>query len=180
MKKYIPLIFILLFPYVPILILFGGGPVELLLIGTAVMFLLALIASVICLVCAIRNKWPAEHLALANMIIKILHIPAYLFTFVVGVFGLISVKFIAITLFMFLFDCVIIGLSGMVALSGVIRARAEQKISTGHMVLFGISSFMFCIDVISAIILYITMKKANRPILQEDAPAVPDSDDSIV
>ncbi len=160
MKKYILVVFIMLFPYFSLILMFNGVVFD--NIHECIVIIFALIASIVYLICAIRNKWQAKSLALANMIVKLVHIPAYILTFLIGSSGLIFIKLIAITLLMFLFDCITISLSGIIALSAGVRARTENKISTVYMVIFCISSFVFCIDVISAVVLYIKLKRLTK------------------
>lgn len=162
MKKYIFLISVLLFPYMSMALLVSGISFDKVLLGISVMFLLGFMTSIINLICAIRNKWNAEHLALENMIIKLVQIPAYVIIFVIGLSGVVFIQFIAVSLILFLFDCITILFSGLVALSAVIRAKAEGKIDRICTVIFIISSFVFCIDVIFAVVLYILIKMKNK------------------
>lgn len=162
MKKYIFLTFIILFPYIPIILSVAGVNPDYIFICIAVMFLLSAISSIAYLVCAIRNKWNAIHLSLLNMIVKLVHIPAFVMYFIMGLSGLLFVHFLAITIIVFLFDCIVISFSGAVALSAVLRTKDENKISIGYAVFFAISGFVFCADVITAVILYVIAKKSDR------------------
>lgn len=102
-----------------------------------------------------RKQWTARELALANMLIKLIHIPSYVIWFILG---------IALILFMgpvwaFLMDAMTIALSGLVGLAAVLRCRAEGRLTTKAAILNGILQFVFCADVFSSVWVY---RKSRR------------------
>lgn len=97
-----------------------------------------------------RNHWTAKELALANMLIKLVQIPAYVIWFAV-----------AVVLFLFMgalialvMDGMAIILSGLVGLAAVLRCRKEGQLAGEKALLHGILQFVFCADVVSAVLVY--------------------------
>lgn len=156
MKKYLSLFFVVIFPYIPVILsTINGLPFRFTLWSSVVLYFIAFAASMANLFLSVYKSRDFRELALFNMIIKLLHIPAYLILFFIGFAGLLSIKFVAITLIVFLYDCCVMLLSGLVGISAALRAKAEGRINTGWTVFFCISSFVFCIDVILAVVLFI-------------------------
>lgn len=162
MKRIIPLVLVLIFPYVPIVLIGNNVNMGITFFATLGAFILAMITSIVSFALALWNKWDSKPLALAAMLIKLLQIPAYLMVFMMGLAGMLFVRFIAVTVITFLFDCVLIFMSGLVSLSAVIGARREGRIGTGAAVGIGITSFVFCIDVIMSVVLYVKIRIAAK------------------
>ena len=57
------------------------------------------------------------------------------------------------------FDCLGVLLTGLLAIAGVVRAYKEGRIKKSTAIWCCIGSFVFCIDVIIAIVLYRKVKK---------------------
>lgn len=168
MKKIIPLIFVLIFPYVPIVLIANGVDIAITLFATLSAFTLAILVSIVSFALSLWKKWDSKHIALASMLIKLLQTPAYILLFAFGLAGMLFVHFIAMTVIVFLFDCMLISMSGLVSLSAVIRARNEGRIGKGASVVFGIVSFVFCIDVIISVVLYIKIRTAEKKQIQAE------------
>jgi len=158
MKRYLFMAFVVLFAYVPFLFAFCNQNIRMILFVGILLFLLALTAVLVNVVLTIKNRQQAKSLALTGMLIKLLHVPAYVCLFIIGMGGAMLVKFLPVTFAIFLFDCVLIFFSGMIMLSAVICAVKEKKLEAGQALFFGITSFIFCIDVISVILLYCNIK----------------------
>ena len=105
-----------------------------------------------------RKHWTARELALANMLIKLIHIPSYMFWFI---FGIAMILFMG-PVWAFLMDAMTIALSGLAGLAAVLRCRAEGRLTTGAAVVSGILQFVFCADVFSAIWVYIKSRKEKE------------------
>lgn len=102
-----------------------------------------------------RERWTARGLALANMLIKLVQIPAYVIWFVVGVaFFLFMGPLIA-----FVMDAMAISLSGLVGLAAVLRCREEGFLEREKGFPHNILQFVFCADVVSAVLVY---RKSRR------------------
>lgn len=107
-----------------------------------------------------RSCWTGRELALANMLVKLLQIPAYGLWFAVG---------LAMFLFMgpvlaFLMDVLAILLTGLVGLAAVLRCRKEEKLGRKAAVIHGILQFVFCADVFSAVWVYIKSRKEKESV----------------
>lgn len=61
--------------------------------------------------------------------------------------------------FFVLFDCITIFLTGLVGLTANLRVYKERKCSGSFAALNSVCQFVFCIDVISAVIVYICSRK---------------------
>lgn len=61
--------------------------------------------------------------------------------------------------FFVLFDCITIFLTGLVGLTANLRVYKERKCSGSFAALNSVCQFIFCIDVISAVVVYICSRK---------------------
>ena len=112
---------------------------------------------------AAKGKYKAVSLARMNMIIKLVHIPAYLLHFAIGIMGLLLGIFgFGFIFWAILIDLLTIGLSGMNGISACISARKEGLLSKGMTVLFAITNFIYCVDVLCAILIYDKLKKSKE------------------
>ena len=92
-------------------------------------------------------------------LIKLVQIPAYLAIFVLGVLFFLTIFTYAFSVFFVLFDCITIFLTGLVGLTANLRLYKERKCSGSFAALNSVCQFVFCIDVISAVIVYICSRK---------------------
>lgn len=116
--------------------------------------------------CMCKEEDSYYHLAFWNMLIKLIHIPFYLGVFLLGVlfllvavvpiFTLLSPILILILIFVDVFLMITSSLYGVNAL---IRASMKQVVSKKYMIINIILQFLFIADVISAIVLYIKVRK---------------------
>lgn len=168
---YIP-IAILPYPLVAVLItLFSGwlpdAPEGTVLLGAllvtliviyGISFLVSLIVSGYNLVSG-RNP---EAILRITMIIKLIHIPAYIAIFVVGLASLITIFTAGISIVLWLLDVFTIIISGTIGLSGIIRALREHRLTGKEALIHGLLQFVFCADVISSIIAYRTVARSGK------------------
>lgn len=105
-----------------------------------------------------KGELETHSIALANMVVKLLQIPAYALWFVMGaamfLFGFFMVSFIV--------DVLTIALSGLVGLGAVLRCKKEGLLNGKQALVYGILQFVFCADVFSAIILYRKTKEVSQ------------------
>lgn len=123
--------------------------------------LIALISAVCLCISNLVRKGDALELARTNMIIKLVQIPAYFLIFVIGFICMITIFTIGISLVLMLLDCASILFSGLVGVSAVKRCHGDNILSTNETVLHGILQFLFCADIVSAIIVYRKAKAAG-------------------
>lgn len=147
-----------LFPYAVVVVFrlgdgFGVLPVVL---GVGVLCAVAF------LVLSRRQEWPARDTALAALSVKLLQIPAYALFFLLGLSGMVMIQFLAVTLIIWILDLITIALSGLLGLAAVLRCKKENILTGKQAVIYGVLQFVFCVDVISAVLLYRKTRGAAR------------------
>jgi hypothetical protein len=168
-RLYLPLLSVILFPYIILLALFcffNNNIMETLFNNNGIYLLsLLIILYIISLICSIsvfiKNilfKQSSQILLRMNMIIKLIHIPAYVIIFFIGLIFLGTIFTMGISLVLMLLDGLAIFLSGLLGLSGIIRGVIEKNLSKKDAVIHAILQFVFCVDIISSIKIY---KKIN-------------------
>lgn len=173
MKKFVPAISIVLFPYTIVFCLyciFSGFLMESVFQNNAYLFLLILIIIwVVALVCAISicavslvEKWNFIELSRTNMLIKTVSIPAYLVIFVISAACMITIFGFALSIILMIFDMMSIVLSGLIGISAVKRSYDSKAISANEMILYGVLQFVFCADVATSMIVFYKSKKVSR------------------
>ena len=114
-----------------------------------------------------------EKLAKLNMIIKLVHIPAYIIHFVLGMLGtLASIWGIGFVLWAIIIDLITIALSGTHMLSCVIGIIKQKGANTAISVVAAVLSYIYCIDVLVAILYYVYIR--NRKPASELPTAEPE------
>lgn len=175
-KKVLPILF-MIWPYVFLGIFFAGGAdneafselkldIDFFLTGVVVVF--NVINAVIW-----KSIDADDELAFWNMLIKLVHIPFYLLVFVAGVAllaasvvpGLILVTPIVIVGLMIGSFCLMITTS-MYGINALIRAVKLRKISVAYAVIHGILHFIFVADTISAVLIFIKIRKTKKAKIQ--------------
>ncbi|MBQ4190321.1 MAG: hypothetical protein II641_00650 [Clostridiales bacterium] len=120
-----------------------------------------------------KGHVPPEKLAKLNMIIKLVHIPAYIIHFVLGMLGtLASIWGIGFVLWAIIIDLITIALSGTQMLSCVIGIIKQKGANTAISVVAAVLSYIYCIDVLVAILYYVYIR--NRKPASELPPAEPE------
>lgn len=104
--------------------------------------------------------WDARELSRLNMIVKLVQIPAYVFIFILGLLCTVMIFTIGITLAFMLLDLFAVGMTGLFAAAAFRSLKKEQKITGKMQALCSFASFLFCIDVVIAILGY---KLSNPP-----------------
>lgn len=123
--------------------------------------LLALVLSVIALIqviikgiCVLKDDtYTAQDLLKSNRNLKLMQIPAYICNFILAVMALVTVLFSIITGMIVFLDVLSIMLSGIWGMFCMLKLKKEQGISAGKTILFSLLQFIFCIDVISAVLI---------------------------
>jgi hypothetical protein len=172
MRKYFRFLLIAIFPYLIVLSLlciFTGfimdtvfrNNVIFLLLTLLIFYVITLLSSVTLFIISLVKKKKALEVLRINMIIKMIHIPAYLFIFIVGLICSITIFTFGITIVLIMLDLGAIVLSGLLGLAGVIRGLSENKISLKAAVIHGILQFVFCADIISSVVLFRKAKAAE-------------------
>ena len=139
------------------------GPVNPLLL-IVLFWLLGLAGAAVTLWQSIRGRWQGRRLALASMIIKLLHIQSYVALFFIALSGVFLLFLLPMLVaLVWVLDVMTIILSGLVGLAGVLRCRAEGRLTTKAAIVNGILQFVFCADVFSAVWVYRNSKEVFLP-----------------
>ena len=169
MRRYILLLPAILFPYLVVLALvcvfkgyfmktvFHNNAFDLIFV-LLVLYFAALICTGVVFVASLVKKWNAQELLRINMAIKLIHIPAYLLIFIVGLACMLTIFTFPISFVLLLLDGMTITLSGLIGLAGMIRCVGENKLSKKAAATHGILQFIFCADIFSSIIVYRTIR----------------------
>ena len=173
MKKYIPSILAAIFPYSVLFALycmFSGFLMHsvfqsngfLLLLAVLLFWVVSLGCAVATCVMSLARKWDSYELARANMILKLIPVPAYILIFLIGCAFLITIFTFAISVILMLLDGMAIVLSGLIGVAAVKRNHSDKILSTKEMVVHGILQFVFCADVVSAIVVFYKARRAKK------------------
>lgn len=174
MKKYLLALPIFLFPYsllFGLYCLYTGFLMESVFQNNGYLLILALFLCTLAslaftgALCArsLAKKTDAAEMAKLNMIVKLVHIPAYIAIFLLGAVMLISVWGIGFTIVFFLHDVAAIAMTGFIGAVAVVRAGAEGRILRRDAVLYAIGQFLFCIDIAACILLYLRVRGKRLP-----------------
>lgn len=172
MKKFIPAIVVVIFPYSILFVIyciFSGFLMKTVFDNNVYLCLLFLIAlwvlSLICaiLICVISRvqRWDSFEVVRISMLIKLIQIPAYVLIFLIGSVCLFTIFTFAISFVLMLLDCMAILLSGLIGISAVKRSHTEGVLSTKELFIHGILQFIFCADVVSSVIVFRKTKLAK-------------------
>lgn len=169
MKKYLLMIPIVLFHYLLVISVFllplSGELANPLLLFAGPMVLISIaclmltLSSIIIIAFSLKNKWSARTSAKFNMILKLIQIPGYIVVFIMGL-AFLNPFLMIFTIIFALLDLYCILCNGIISLALTYRANAEGKIN--HPAVYGITQFLYCIDVISAIVMFVKVRKAYR------------------
>lgn len=160
MKGKWPLALLLISPYA----LLAGGYALLLrgkpwmaLVLWALIFLCIFLPAMVRAFWLPHRGWTARRLLFWGMVLKLWNIPFYIGVFFVGL--MMSVFVIPLLPFFILLDYFVLLPSTMYGLSGLLQARREGRIGTKTLLIFGIMQFFFCLDVFSAVWMYVSARK---------------------
>lgn len=172
MKKLILLLPCAIFPYSLLFALyciFTGFLMEslfdnnafVLVIYLFVLFIIAIICNMIFLTLSLLKKWDSNIISFANMIIKLIQIPAYILIFILGIIFTLTLFTLPFSVFFIIFDYSAIFLTGLIGVAAIVRCHTDGKTSETFSVISAFLQFIFCIDVISAIIVFIKSKSKS-------------------
>lgn len=180
MKKYLKIFPLIFYPYAYILSLYitslcgyysliddGNIMVDLWIIAAIAYNLIVLIISLWSAIGGLKQYIPAET-AEMNLVVKCLQIPAYTLHFIMGVVGIVmSVWGIWATAIAIIVDFLTIIFSGLFAVGVVRRLKKDGILSPKMAFLAGFCSFIFCIDLITAIVLIVICRKKRNQTISE-------------
>lgn len=169
MKSFLRLLPLIIFPYAYIICIvlmyavpgfIESGIGEYFPIIVIVYMVLTLISTIFGSIYAAKSKMSPCKAATLNLVVKAVQIPAYLFHFLLGLAGTVmSVWGIGIVAFAVLIDLFTIALTGIHAIGCSVKCCKGGSIGKGVAVLASIGSFIYCIDIITAIVLRVISSK---------------------
>ena len=159
MKQKIPMVLLLLTPYLLLLtvILSAGENIDRVPAAWGAACLLVFLPNMVYAFVLPRMGYKAEQMLFWSMVFKLCNIPLYGFVFLVGL--LMNVFVIPLLPFLILFDYSVLLPSSLYAVSGLVQARKDRRISAAALVLHGAMQFVFCLDVCSAVYLYLSLRE---------------------
>lgn len=168
MKKRIIPILMIMYPYLWLLLVVfmprsdGNGEIYRIFYWSIV---IVFIANIIYPFIMIKNRERSSVILFWDILPKLLNIPIYImFFFIATVFMILPLGFM-IALTIAVFDYIILIPSSMYGVIGLIQAKREGKISKTSMIINIIFHFCFCLDVISAVVMYIKLRKKKNSTL---------------
>lgn len=139
--------------------LYDSGVAAILIILGVLCNLLALIFSILGARRAAKGSINVKDSAYANMMVKVLQIPAFVILFLLGLLSLaLSVWGAGLLIVVIIVDSLTIFYSGINAVGACISAKNGKVISKSSSILFSILSFFYFVDIAMAIFLYMKTK----------------------
>lgn len=165
MKKYFLLIPTIVFPYCVLFsmyCIYSGCFMESLfqnsvfsiILHLAIIWIISIVLAILFVVISLKSKCNITVLAKVNVFVKLIHIPAYIIIFVVGIACFITIFTAYLAIILFLLDIMTIILSGLIGLTIVVKFNIIKALNNKASLIHGILQFVFCMDLISAILLY--------------------------
>ena len=166
MKRYLPLLMVILFPYLivilPVLSHFTGGHLANIVFAGegAVMlalwfflYVIALVCSLITLIVCLVTKQNSQEMLHTVMVVKLTHLPAYIAIFIATlIFTYLDISSGSVFTGIFLSVGFMIAFaSGLIGIGGLIRGCHEKRISISTAIIHGILQFVFLADIISSV-----------------------------
>lgn len=158
MKK-IPIILLLIAPYIFIGACFAEGLGPAAGVIGLVLWLFVLLPNMVYAFILPKLKFRGEQLLFWNMLLKLCNIPIYLMVFLVVL--LLHVLILPLIPILVLFDYLLLLPSTMYGISGIVRCCKEGRLSSKAAVVNIVLQFMFCFDVFSAVYCYIRARRSS-------------------
>lgn len=124
--------------------------------------ILSIVCSIVLFIISRKNQWDANKLFFATMLLKLIHIPAYIIMSLFELLACITIAMIPLALMVFLIEATAILSSGLIGLSGILVCLKKEQITKNKGIFFGIGQFLFFLDVIFAAVLYVVSKKSKH------------------
>ena len=106
------------------------------------------------------NIIPPDKLANGILLVKLIHVPAFILHFILGSLGVLaSVWGLGIIMFAVVIDLLTVIGSGTYTVAAITGLCRQNVINRWTGVLFGILSYIYCVDVAAAIVLKVIVNK---------------------
>lgn len=168
MKKYLEALPIILIPVVFVLIFIALNFENALYRVFAVLGIIGfivwhLVSAIILNVNVLKGNFTVQDIVNVNLAVRLIYIPLYAIIFVLGCVSILMGPFgIGVIIALFLVDSVILIITSLSLISCNIALARNQVFSKGICILFGIGNFIFCVDVILAIVYKVKLTKYIR------------------
>lgn len=123
--------------------------------------LISIALTALCFVLSLTKKWDPLFLSKCAMIIKLIQIPAYIVIFVFGVLFATTIWLYVVSVIAMIVDYITLLMSSSLNIAAIINLIREKKLSFKKSILVIISQFIFCVDVVMAIVLYKKLKRSQ-------------------
>ncbi len=162
-----------LYPYVILLFLYLlMGETELFgklfnndgFLGIGILILFLAVACIFALVAAmygIFHEWDSLFCSKMVLAVKLLHIPAYIIIFLLGIMFSVMIFTFVISFLFIIFDVILITVTGMLGTTAAIRAYKEGKCSLKWAIFLSVCQYIFCIDVFVSLYLFCMVRENN-------------------
>lgn len=100
--------------------------------------------------------------AALSMAIKLVQIPAYIVIFVMGIIFSITVFGIPFVIIFVVYDICSIAMTGLVGACAMYNNFRSGNLPLLNAALFAVCQFIFCVDIVFAIIAFVTVKKKAK------------------
>ncbi len=108
------------------------------------------------------NSANTKTVSTLSVVNKIVHIPAYIFIFILGAVGFLSLWGAAFGLIAIIIDLIYITFSGTFSLAANLTLYKQKKISLPVAIFASIASYIYCIDIIAVIVVKIIASQAEK------------------
>lgn len=109
-----------------------------------------------------KDESTSYEVAKMNLIIKGFQIPAYIFHFLISLVGLLmSVWGVGFIMIAIVVDLLSIILTGINSIGCTIKLKREGVINSKYAKIMGVGSFLYCVDLVIAIIYVVLCKKKS-------------------
>ena len=129
--------------------------------------------SIVCFFVSIYKKWDAISLAKTAMIMKLVQVPAYVLILALGAVFVITIFTIPFSIGLFVIDCLSVFMTGLFVASSVIATIKSNTFTLKEVIWVILLQFIFCADVISSVVFYIKLKRANKLLPNNDSAPPP-------
>jgi len=137
---------------------FGGN--ALILIGALLACcVLATASAIVWLAVSVHRGWNPLLLAKTAMIVKLIQVPAYVVIFVLGVLFAVSIFTIPFSVGLFLLDCWMLLLSGLLTVAAAINAVRQGVFKSKEVIWILVLQLVFCADVVTSIVFYLRLRE---------------------
>lgn len=166
-------IFLAVWPYICAVLLWFLNDIseqfQGIIMKTCIVMTIAIYLFNVVLACAYKAEGDDYHLAFWDMVTKLIHIPFYIGIFVIGLIFLVLTVvpvFIMVSPFVIIMlviiDFFLMLTSSSYGINAVIRAKRKGKVLTLFTVVNIILHLFFVTDIISAIVVYVKLRKNKK------------------